>query len=309
MFHHKLLLIVNLTAGQKRICHKLPEVLQLFCKNGYLPTVMTTQYQGHAQALARDYAKDYDLIVCAGGDGTLSETVAGLMDAKCDKPLGYIPCGTTNDLASTLGLSSDIDQAASDLLTGNAIPVDIGFFNGQTFSYTASFGAFTRASYATPQTLKNTFGHLAYLLEGLKDLTNIRPIQARIKADDKEFEGTYVFGSISNSTSLGGVLTLDKNLVMLDDGKFELVLMEYPQNAYELSQLLLNLTQRKFEPPILLLNASSIEITTTQPLDWTLDGEYVKGETDFSIRNLHAAVRIITPAQTVQISASASPES
>lgn len=296
MFHHKLLFIVNLTAGQKRISHKLADVLQLFCKNGCLPTVMTTRHQGHAQELAREYAKDFDLIVCAGGDGTLSETIAGLMDAKLDKPLGYIPCGTTNDLASTLGLSSDIDQAASDILTGTALPLDIGLFNGKTFAYTASFGAFTRASYATPQTLKNTLGHLAYLLEGLKDLTNIRPIQARVKADDAEFEGTYIFGSISNSTSLGGVLTLDKNLVMLDDGKFELVLMEYPQNAYELSQILLNLAQRKFEPPILLVNASNIEISSSQPLDWTLDGEYVKGETNFSIRNLHAAVKIITPA-------------
>ncbi len=301
MFHSKLLIIVNLTAGQKRICKKLPDVLQIFCKNGCLPTVMTTLYQGHARELVREYAKDYDLIVCAGGDGTLSETIAGFMDEKIEKKLGYIPCGTTNDLAATLGLSSDIDQAVKDILTGSPSPLDIGLFNGKTFAYTASFGAFTRASYATPQTLKNTFGHLAYLLEGLKDLTNIRPIHAHIKADDREFDGKFVFGSISNSTSLGGVLTLDKNLVMLDDGKFELVLMESPQNALELSQLLLNLTQRKFEPPILLINAKNIEVTTAQPLDWTLDGEYVKGETNFSIQNLHAAVNIITPVREAKV--------
>ncbi len=301
MFQHKLLIIVNLTAGQKRIARKLPDVLQLFCQNGYLPTVMTTLHQGHARQLARAYASDYDLVVCAGGDGTLSETIAGLMDADIDRPLGYIPCGTTNDLAATLGLSQDIDQAALDILCGNATELDVGFFNGRTFAYTASFGAFTRASYATPQTLKNTLGHLAYLLEGLKDLTNIRPITAHVKADGAEFDGKFVFGSISNSTSLGGVLTLDKEQVMLDDGKFELVLMESPENAYELSQLLLNLTQRKFEPPILLINASNIEITTLQPLDWTLDGEYVKGETEFSIKNLHAAVRIITPGAVVEM--------
>ncbi|MBE5791366.1 MAG: diacylglycerol kinase family lipid kinase [Clostridiales bacterium] len=295
MFQHKLLIIVNLTAGQKRIARKLPDVLQLFCKNGYLPTVMTTLYQGHARELARTYAHEFDLVVCAGGDGTLSETIAGLMDAHLDLPLGYIPCGTTNDLASTLGLSSDIDQAALDILGGKATELDVGIFNGKTFAYTASFGAFTRASYATPQTLKNTLGHLAYLLEGLKDLTNIRPIAAHIKTDESEFDGKYVFGSISNSTSLGGVLTLDKEQVMLDDGKFELVLMESPENAYELSQLLLNLTQRKFEPPILLINSSSIEITTAQPMDWTLDGEYVKGDTEFAIKNLHAAAKIIVP--------------
>lgn len=299
MFQHKLLIIVNLMAGQKRIGKKLPDILQVFCKNGYLPTVMTTLHQGHAREMTRDYAKDYDLVVCAGGDGTLSETVAGLMDAELDKPIGYIPCGTTNDLASTLGLSSDIDQAVMDILTGNVSELDIGLFNGRTFAYTASFGAFTRASYATPQTLKNTLGHLAYLLEGVKDLTNIRPIHAHIKADGVELEGKYVFGSVSNSTSLGGVLTLDKELVLLDDGKFEMVLMESPQNALELSQLLLNLAQRKYEPPIHLINAGCIEITTAQPMDWTLDGEYVKGDTSFSIRNLHAAVKIITPDHSI----------
>lgn len=297
MSRNKLLLIVNLTAGQKRIHKKLADVVQIFFQNGYIPAVMPTMYQGHAQELAKTYAKDYDLIVCAGGDGTLSETIAGLMDAKADLPLGYIPCGTTNDLASTLGLSSDIDQAVLDILAGTPVPIDIGLFNGKTFAYTASFGAFTRASYATPQTLKNTLGHLAYLLEGLKDLTNIRPISAHIKTDEAELDGKYVFGSISNSTSLGGILTLDKDSVMLDDGKFELVLMESPENAYELSQLLLNLTQRKFEPPIRLIASSNIEITTSQPLDWTLDGEQMKGETTFSICNLHRAVRIIVPSQ------------
>lgn len=295
MFLYKMLIIVNLTAGQRRICKKLPDILQMFNKNCYLPTVMTTLYQGHARELARLYASDYDVVVCAGGDGTLSETIAGLMDAKIDKPLGYIPCGTTNDLASTLGLSSDIDQAARDVLEGTAVPLDVGLFNGRTFAYTASFGAFTRASYATPQSLKNSIGHLAYVLEGMKDLTNIRPISAHIKTDEEEFDGEYVFGSVSNSTSLGGILTLDRMNVLLDDGKFELVLMDSPENAYELSQLLLNLTQRRFEPPIHLLSSRCIEITTQQPLDWTLDGECVKGATEFRIENLHRAVKIIVP--------------
>lgn len=293
----RLLLIVNLTAGQKRIHKKLPDVLHIFCRNGYLPTVLTTLYQGHARELAASYAHDYDVIVCAGGDGTLSETIQGLMDARLQKPLGYIPCGTTNDLATTLGLSKEADQAAKDIVTGTAIPVDVGLFNGKTFSYTASFGAFTRTSYTTPQTLKNTLGHLAYLLEGIKDITNIQPISAHIKTDAEEFDGKYVFGSISNSTSLGGILTLDKNTVLLDDGKFELMLMESPQNAYELSQLLINLAQRKFEPPIHLIASSTIEITSHQPLDWTLDGEYVQGDTSFVIRNQHSAVKIITPVR------------
>lgn len=300
MYNTKLLFIVNLTAGQKRIHKKLPDVLQIFCKNGYLPTVMTTLYQGHARELAARYAAGYDVIVCAGGDGTLSETIQGLMDIHADKPLGYIPCGTTNDLAATLGLAKEADRAAEDIVTGTPTMIDIGLFNGKAFAYTASFGAFTRASYATPQTLKNTLGHLAYILEGIKDLTNIQPIHAHVKTEDGEMDGKYVFGSISNSTSLGGVLTLDKNMVSLNDGKFELVLMDSPENAYELSQLLINLTQRKFEPPIHLISAGNIEITTDEPLDWTLDGEYVKGGTEFSIQNLHNAVKIILPGEKAE---------
>jgi len=290
-----MLFIANLQAGQKKLNRKLGDILSIFGRYDFLPTVVPTLKGGHAREIARDLAAGYDLIVCAGGDGTLSETVSGLLESGASVPIGYIPCGTTNDFASTLGLSKDMDTAALDIVLGNSMSIDVGCFNGRNFIYTVSFGAFTRASYATPQSMKNTLGHLAYVLEGIVDLANLQSINLSIKTESEEFSGNFVFGAISNSTSLAGILTLDKERVLLDDGKFELLLMDSPKNVLELSQLLINLSQKKYEPPIRLISASSIEIETDGSVDWTLDGEFQKGASKIRITNLPSAVKIIIP--------------
>ena len=293
----RMLFIVNPRAGQKRVARKLADIVECFCKAGYLPTVLTTQYAGHARQLARNYAADYDLIVCAGGDGTLNETVDGILDARLSVPIGYLPCGSTNDLASTLKLPRDLDQAAQNVLTGKPIALDIGLFNQRHFVYTASFGAFTNVSYDTPQDLKNVLGHAAYFLEGAKSLSQIKPIYAKIHTDAGDFSGDFLFGSISNTTSLAGILTLNKSFIQLDDGKFELFLIDMPQNAIEFSQILLNTAQQKYEGLVHLVSASSVEIETMEDLEWTLDGEYEKGGKNFSIQNLRQAVRLIVPSE------------
>lgn len=292
-----ILFVGNLLAGQKRLGKKLPDVISVLCKHDFLPTVCVTQYAGHARELVLELASGYDMVICAGGDGTLSETISGLLDAQLELPVGYIPCGTTNDLASTLGLAKEPEKAAEDIALGKPISIDIGRFNKHTFAYTASFGAFTRASYATSQSMKNTFGHLAYVLEGLKDLAYLQPINAHVRTETEEFDGSYVFGAVSNTTSLAGILTFDKERVMLDDGKFEVMLIDAPKNALDLSQLLINLSQKKYEPPIHMFSASSVEIETQQPVNWTLDGEFQKGDTRIEIKNIPSAVRIIVPAK------------
>ena len=172
--------------------------------------------------------------------------------------------------------------------------LDIGSFNGRNFVYTASFGAFTSVSYATPQPIKNVLGHLAYLLEGVKNLGQLQPVYADVHTDSGDYSGDFLFGSVSNTTSLAGILTLDKSLVQLDDGRFELLLVDMPRNAIEFSQLLINVAQRKFEGLLHLSTASAIEINTRENVDWTLDGEDGRGGTHFDIRNLGGAVRIIT---------------
>ena len=291
----KLLFIVNPTAGKKKIPGVLSGILQIFCAHGYAPTVLMTAKSGHAVELCRDNAKDFELVVCAGGDGTLNETINGLLDSGADVPVAYLPCGTTNDLANTLGLSTDLLTAAKDAVEGNDRFLDIGRFNGRNFVYTASFGAFTKASYGTPQSVKNALGHLAYVLEGVKQLGSIKPVHVKVKTEKDELEGDYIFGSVSNTTSLGGIITIDRELVMLDDGEFELMLVDMPRNVLDFSKLLNQITTARFGDMIHLSSAASISIQTGEDTDWTLDGELEKGERTFEIQNLHNAVRIRAP--------------
>ncbi len=291
----RLLFIVNPTAGKKRIAGFLSEILQVFCSASYLPTVLMTERGGHATELVQQYGADCGLIVCAGGDGTLNETVSGMLAAGIEVPVAYLPCGTTNDLGNTLGLSRNLVQAAQDAVGGREIFIDIGDFNGRNFVYTASFGAFTKASYDTPQSVKNVLGHLAYVLEGVKSLGEIKPIHARIRTDEGEFEGDYIFGSVSNTTSLAGLITIDKERVMLDDGKFELLLADMPGDLIDLSRLLLQVSQAKFGDMLMLTQSSRVDIETNADVDWTLDGEFAPGKTSFHIRNLKKAVRIRVP--------------
>ena len=290
----RLLFFVNPNAGHTEIRSSLMQVIQIFTAGGYEVTVHPTAGPRDLTRQIVERGADYDLIVCTGGDGTLNEAVNGMMALEKRPPLGYIPSGTVNDVASTLGLSRDLDQAAQDILDGQPRMLDIGSFNGRNFVYTASFGAFTSVSYATPQPIKNVLGHLAYLLEGVKNLGQLQPVYADVHTDSGDYSGDFLFGSVSNTTSLAGILTLDKSLVQLDDGRFELLLVDMPRNAIEFSQLLINVAQRKFEGLLHLSTASAIEINTRENVDWTLDGEDGRGGTHFDIRNLGGAVRIIT---------------
>lgn len=295
---NKLLFLVNPCAGQKKIEGYLSGILQVFCRHGWIPTVLMTEYAGHACEMAQKYAGEYDLIVCAGGDGTLNETVSGVMKSGIRRPVGYLPCGTTNDLASTLGLSRDLIKAAEEVMTGIDRELDIGSFNGRNFVYTASFGAFTKTSYETPQSIKNILGHLAYLLEGVKSLTQLKPIYAKFHTDAGDYEGDYLFGSISNTTSLAGLITIDKELVKLDDGKYELLLVDMPQNIQEFSKLLIDVTAKRFDGALHLIHVSKVVVETKDEVDWTLDGEYEKGSRLFYVENLQRAMTLRVPADT-----------
>ncbi len=293
----KLLLIVNPCAGQKRAIHELGRIMEVFSENGYGATVMMTERSGHASELAHEYAGEYELIVCAGGDGTLNETINGVLSCEKRPTLAYLPCGTTNDLGETLGLSRDLEKAARDAVGTHSRRLDIGLFNGRSFVYTASFGAFTKVSYATPQPLKNALGHLAYVLEGVKEVWHLKGIHARVETDAGDFEGEYLFGSITNSTSLAGILTLDKHTVQLDDGLFEMMLVEKPTNALDTSRLLSQIVRKRFDDKLKLTKISRARICTEEPIDWTLDGELARGDKEFEITNLANAIEIKAPRQ------------
>lgn len=291
----RILMIMNPCSGKKKAKAYLADIISIFNRADYEVTVHMTAARGDATTVAAQSGAAYDLLVCIGGDGTFNEVITGLHQAGLQIPIGYIPAGSTNDFANSLHLSKDILAAAQDIAEGSSHSLDIGKFNDRCFSYIASFGAFTRTSYATPQSLKNLLGHTAYLLAGVKEFASIRSHRVKFTVDDGSvYEDDYIFGAISNSTSVAGILTLDPKIVDMNDGLFELLLVRKPRNALELGDCILALKTQDYNSPMLtLVSSANVQVEASEDLDWTLDGEYEKGRSHCSVSNLHSAVNII----------------
>ena len=282
-----LLLIVNPRAGRTRSMAPLFEAVSHFSEEGYLVSVRQTRHAGHAAEIVEEEGASFDRIVCCGGDGTLNETVSGVMRLSDPPPLGYIPSGSTNDFAASLELSPDALQTAKRITASQGRALDVGSFNGRPFVYVASFGAFTRASYSAPQSIKNDLGHLAYILEGVRDLSTLRPYPASIAAGEEFFDGEFLFGAITNATSVGGLMKLQKERVVLDDGLFEMLLIPTPASAAGLQALIRSLVLQDFEGAgVIFRHVSSVSVHTPEGFPWTLDGEYGSGAEDVVIKNL-----------------------
>ncbi len=289
----KLLLLLNPYSGQKKANRYIVNIVSLFTEAGYDCMFHVTQHSGDAKDYVSENVSEYDLVVCIGGDGTLNEVIEGLMSSKSDIPIGYIPSGSTNDFANSLGLSKNIMQAARDILNGSPQYYDLGCFNGKYFSYIASFGAFTKTSYDTSQTLKNSLGHLAYLIESIKEFP-LKPVHAKVTVNGDVYEDNYIFAAISNSTTVGGILTLDSNRVDMSDGLLEVMLIKNPENTTEFSQIAWALTTQQYEcEPIKFISSESVVIETTPVVNWTLDGEFSEGKEKIEIKNIHNAIRIV----------------
>jgi YegS/Rv2252/BmrU family lipid kinase len=235
-----------------------------------------------------------DLVVCAGGDGTFNETVNGILRSGCDTPIGYIPCGSTNDFASSLKLQTNPIKAAQEIVEGNVVRYDIGLFGDRYFSYVASFGAFTRTSYSTPQSVKNALGHTAYLLSSVQELSQLRKEHLLIETDDRIIEDDFVFGAISNSTSVGGILTLDPKQVDMRDGKFELLLVRAPRDLLEISDCIRALQTQKYNCAMMtFLSTSRLTVYASPEMPWSLDGERQEGSDKILVENLHHAIGLM----------------
>ncbi len=291
----RLHLIINPNAGTRQARRFLPEIISVFNRAGYLCSVFVTEKRGDATDFARNYAGGTDLVVACGGDGTLNEVISGLQTGGHKPLLGYIPCGSTNDFANGIGLPTAPLIAAETVVSGTPRPLDVGLFvPDRYFSYTASFGAFTSVSWSTPQNVKNVLGHVAYILEGIRSLADIRPIHMRITADGQFYEEDYIFGAICNSTSLGGVLKLDGSEVDMNDGRFEALLIPFPADLLALNRILTALRARNYEDGSLqFLRASNYIFEGGQDVTWTLDGEAAEGTARVEIKNIHNAINLI----------------
>lgn len=293
MEQKKLLMIVNPTAGRNKPRGPLFDAAATLSQAGYLLSIHNTAAPGDAAAAAAA-STDYDAVVAVGGDGTLNQAVSGLMTLDRPPLLGYIPQGSTNDFAASLHLSSDPAAAAEQIAQGRPQQLDIGSWNGRHFVYVASFGAFTRSSYSAPQAAKNALGHLAYILEGMKDLNSLRPYRVRLTADGEVLDGEYLFGAVCNSTSIGGLMKLNPDRVVLDDGKFELLLIPSPRTPSDLQNLVLALLNQQYDREGLVFrHVSSIHLETEEDLPWSLDGEYAPSAPAVDIVNHPQALTLL----------------
>ena len=290
----KLLFIMNAYAGQRRANKYLPEILQLFTQAGYEIQIAMTTGTGSAAQAAETRSRGMDLVVCCGGDGTLNETVTGMLRAGVRAPIGYIPAGTTNDFASSLKLSHNPLQAAKDILEGEPVSYDVGRFGSRYFSYVASFGAFTKSSYIVPQNIKNALGHTAYVLGGISELSQIRNEHIRMEIDGQVVEDDFLFGAICNSTSIGGILTLDPKQVDMGDGLFEILLVRAARSLSEITECIQAVQSQKYNCAMITFRAAkSVKIYASPDMPWTLDGEREEGHEEVTAENIHHAIQLM----------------
>lgn len=297
MSFKKLLLIVNPCSGRAKMHTELLKVVEILSAADYAVTVYPTKCKGDATELVLKLSKnDYDVVVVCGGDGTLNEVITGMMQNNIEAPLGYIPSGTLNEWSSGLNISRNIEEAAKDITCGKKISLDIGKFGDKYFSYTASFGAFTSASYSAPQDIKNILGQAAYFFEGIKSLSNIKPIHLKFTCEDKETEGDFLFGAISNSLSVGGIVKYNKTAVELNDGQFEVLLIRNPDNILKLQPIIDGILKRDFSREgIEFFRTSNLTVETNEAVSFTLDGEFAEANGKLTISNLQGAITFIVP--------------
>ena len=294
--YKRLMLVINPNAGKGGYKNNLAEALRTLDNGGYRTTLYFTSGPGEATELVRHFANKYDTLACMGGDGTLSEVVSGMVKLSSPPPLGYFPMGTTNDVARTLNLpANDALSAAMRMVNGKPHDFDVGLFgDDKYFAYIAAFGAFTDIPYVTPQDQKKWLGHLAYVLQGAQQLNKIEPIHAVIEHDNGVIEADFLYGSMSNSTSVAGIMKLPEQLVCLGDGMSELVLVKNPAKIAALPQMLESVISQRFDNEnILVLHTKKAKFSFDTPVSWTRDGEDGGRLTHIELSNIPRAVQLI----------------
>lgn len=292
----RMLFIYNPFAGKGQIKNKLFDIINTFAKSGYEITVHPTENRGDGARTTKEKIKNYDILVCSGGDGTLDEVVTGMMESRKSLPIGYIPAGSTNDFANSLSLPKNMVRAAEIITEGEEFACDVGAFNNDTFVYIAAFGMLTDVSYETPQEIKNVLGHMAYILEGMKRFS-LRAYHMRISCEDIVLEDDFLFGMITNSTSVGGFKRITGKYVELNDGLFEVTLVKKPKSAMELNQIMTALVSGNIDADCMHCFKTAALVIESEEVAWTLDGEYGGKHEKVTIENKKEAIRIFVPKQ------------
>jgi len=291
-----LLLIYNPVSGKATVKAYLADIITLFTNANYKVTVHPTKCKYDAVSYIKENGSNYDVLSVCGGDGMLNEAVSALMNIPADKrpPLAYLPAGSTNDFAGTVGLPLDLRNSSKMVVNGSPFFCDAGQFNDSYFAYVAAFGAFTSVSYDTLQEFKNVFGHLAYILEAIRQLPTIKSYKVKISYENTVIEDDFLFGMVTNSLQVGGIKHLSGTTVSLNDGLFEVLLIKKPKNATELQNIITGVISQSLNiEGIIKFKAANITFESEVPISWALDGEYGGDVTKASITNLSRAFSVI----------------
>jgi diacylglycerol kinase (ATP) len=294
-----ILIVANYKSGKGKCASIVPVVESELKKLSHTYEVYRTETKKATIGKVREESFSRDLIICLGGDGTLNEVVNGVIESGSGIPVGYIPCGSTNDFATNYKLKNDPKAAVAEILKLNIFKTDIGDFRGSDssesmkFCYVAATGAFSEASYSTSQKAKNALGHPAYILEGIKSLPNIRPMKLKVTCGDESREGVYLICTVSNSKTVGGVFHFTEGMVGFDDGVFEIALVSNPKNSGDFIKLVTDLIKGDLTSSyITVLRGSEVTIHSEAPIAWSLDGEYGGTHENMTFRVLPGALSL-----------------
>lgn len=289
----KMLFVFNPKAGKGKIKTHLLDIVDIFSSHNYEIIIRSTQAPRDAYEKAKEYADSVDLIVCSGGDGTLDEVVTGIMEVDSSIPIGYIPAGSTNDFANSLFMPKNMIRVAEMIMAEELYHCDIGRFNQKTFAYVAAFGLFTDVSYETDQDLKNVLGHVAYVLEGVKRLFDIKSYHMKVSSEEVQVEDDFIVGMITNSRSVGGFKNLTGKNVDMNDGFFEVTLIVHPKNPLQLQEIMTALVMAEDNTDMIYsFKTRQLTIETDEEVPWTLDGEFGGNHSYVEIENRHKALNL-----------------
>ncbi|WP_026506548.1 diacylglycerol/lipid kinase family protein [Butyrivibrio sp. MC2013] len=299
MTHPRMLFVYNPHAGKATIRNHLLDLIDHFTKAGYEVVAHPTQSRGDGESRVANRGEDYDMVVCSGGDGTLDEVVSGILMSGIDTPIGYVPAGSTNDFAKSLGIPSYMPRAAEVVTGGRDFRCDMGIMNDDYFVYCAAFGIFTDISYSTDQSLKNILGHTAYLLQSVREIQDIRTYRFRVTSDEISVEDDFIYGMVTNATQVGGIPGITGRDVGLDDGEFEVTLIRPPRNPLELANLAAALLGDGSidSDRLISFKTSHVLFESEDMIPWTRDGEFGGDHRRLDVRIIPAAITIKVPDQ------------
>ncbi len=283
----KVLIIVNPISGRKKRDKYYNKIKTNLEELGYNVIIKFTSQENNATYIVENYKDDYDIIIACGGDGTLNEVIQGLYNINKKVPIGFIPCGTTNDYARSLKIPFNKQHLSKNITNYGITEIDLGIFNNKIFNYAATFGIFSKTSYSVSRKVKNVIGRFAYILSGIKEVFTYKTYKIKVEYDSKKIEDSFVFGSVTNSHYVGGFHIFRNKDINLSDGEFEVLLIKEPKNIIHTIIMIFKIIFGNFKDKcIYYFKTDKLHIQSlSDNCAWSIDGEYGGNDKKITISN------------------------